>query len=143
MSMELLALMNHMGQPHVEWKWNERPCPEAGVFCGGHLKFPNGLSMSIQWSEFNYSSSREEGVTSDPAREVEVAVIDRLGHFIPGWPHLSPYDSVAGWVNHEQLKDIAAWVAAQPPAWVTAAASEPPQGDCDYPMTWTPVNSFD
>tara|TARA_Y100001951_G_C11282919_1_gene266635 strand:+ start:1218 stop:1529 length:312 start_codon:yes stop_codon:yes gene_type:complete len=77
---------------------------------GFHIKFDNGLTLSVQFGRGNYCDNRDYSRLDmpfcdddyDPCRNAEIAVFDREGDLVP----ISERDDVAGYVDINHVLDF-------------------------------------
>lgn len=86
---------------------------------GFRIKFDNGYTISVQIGTINYCANRYKYEVFEKPPEIlecddaEVAVFNRSGRFIRGWPHCSEHDDVQGHLTVDQVFEIMQWVKGQ------------------------------
>ena len=97
---------------------------------GFYITFCNDVTVSVQFSAFNYCAHRFQGYVfpdpsnARPSKDAEVAVIHADRGWLVGWPHGPDEggDTVAGYLSPVQVLDIMVWARNLTPGAIEAAA---------------------
>ena len=78
---------------------------------GYSVKFANGNTLSVKWSDFHYCDIRWDKMPDKDkplvSKNCEVRAIDEYGR-----PHWFDNDTIEGWVTPERLVEIMAFVSS-------------------------------
>jgi hypothetical protein len=73
---------------------------------GAHYKFDNGITISVQAGPGNYSTPREDRLSSEDYSSFEVALWDKNGEWVTRNLIPKQHDDVIGWVSRDGINKI-------------------------------------